>query len=85
MPNIVERGGNYQLLSLIVINFNNLDCNYMDHMIVHELNHLFELTLQEVVNDSYSTICGWDDSRGSINQIEKLAQQIADVVKERLS
>ncbi len=70
-PNIVLKGDSYELLSLLLVNFNKLDSNSLDHFIVHELNHLFELTLQEVIGSSYSFVCGWDDFTEEFNQQER--------------
>jgi len=70
-PNIVFKDNTYSLLPLVLINFDDLDGDCLDHNIVHELNHLFELTLQEVMGDSYSFVCGWDVGEESINQDSK--------------
>lgn len=33
---------------------------YRDHTIIHELNHVFELTLQNVDGNNITMTCGWD-------------------------
>jgi hypothetical protein len=40
----------------------------MDHDIVHELNHIFELSLDSVVGNTYSCLCGWDGMSEEFNQ-----------------
>lgn len=35
---------------------------YLDHHIIHELNHVYELTLQNIEGNKYYGICGWDET-----------------------
>ena len=64
-PNIVKTPTGYDLFSLVIICCNNSD-GTIDHHIVHELNHLFELTLSRVEGNVYEAICGWDICEGTI-------------------
>ena len=70
-PNLVMRDFGYELYSLLVLNIYKVNAGDIDHTICHELNHLFELQLQEVEDNSYRLICGWDPVEGNINQETK--------------
>ena len=69
-PNLIKTKDGYDLFSLIMINCNHND-GTIDHNIVHELNHQFELFLKSVKDDEYEVLCGWDVIEGYINQTEK--------------
>ena len=59
-PNITkDEQGKYHLASKVVIQFfkNN---ERIDHFIIHELNHIYELDLIDVKDNSFRAICGWD-------------------------
>ena len=58
--NIVQEADGYSLLPMVVINFDHYDASYIDHFIVHELNHLFEMYLHQVYDDHYVVSCGWE-------------------------
>ena len=58
-PNIVQTPNGIDLYSLALI-FPDINMQYTDHVIVHELNHLFELTLLESDNERYKVVSGWD-------------------------
>lgn len=64
-PNVVMKNGKYDIFSLILIFVQ--DSDYLDERIIHELNHLFELFLLNVSNNSYLMIDGWDYFDGKIN------------------
>ena len=68
-PNIVLTRNGYDLLSLVVVNCSD-STGAIDHNIIHELNHLFELSLKGVTGTHYEGICGWDLLYGEINQEE---------------
>lgn len=68
-PNIVLTKNGYDLLSLVVVNCSD-STGVIDHNIIHELNHLFELSLKGVNGNHYEGICGWDLLYGEINQEE---------------
>jgi len=45
---------------------------YIDHCLIHELNHIYELHLDKVENGKYHMLCGWDIVGGEIyNQEQK--------------
>ena len=37
---------------------------YLDHALIHELNHVYELTLQNTEGNKYYATCGWDQLDG---------------------
>lgn len=68
-PNIVQTDTGYELFSLVAVHLDEISDD-LDHAIIHELNHLFELHLNEVLGDTYSVICGWDQVDGTIGDAE---------------
>ncbi len=44
------------------------DISYADAFLVHEFNHVYELTLCEFKENNYKTLCGWDLINGTIKQ-----------------
>lgn len=66
-PNIVKKDNGYELFSLVLVNCQN-DNGQIDHDIVHELNHLYELYLKYADGQNYSICCGWDISDERMNQ-----------------
>lgn len=68
-PNIVQTDTGYELFSLVAVHLDEISDD-LDHAIIHELNHLFELNLNEVLGDTYSVICGWDQVDGTIGDAE---------------
>ena len=67
-PNVVKTPAGYELFSLVAINCGSLWEDCIDHNIVHELNHLFELHLNNVMENTYEALCGWDTLVENINQ-----------------
>lgn len=66
MPNFYEKNGNYVLSPVVAIGAQ--DTEYMDQYIMHELNHIIELSHIDVNGNNYTALCGWDITTGSINQ-----------------
>jgi len=67
VPNLRDNNG-YVLSPLLIFNFDNYDDNTIDHKIVHELNHIFELYLTNIFMDKYEGYCGWDYLEDTISQ-----------------
>ena len=80
--NIVKTDKYYDLLPLILICCNIKDGS-VDHDIIHELNHLYELTLRKVENNSYEAVCGWDIVDGEINQQTKYLVDTLNIKSEK--
>ena len=68
-PNLIKTKNGYESFPIVVINCDQLS-GMIDHDIFHELNHLYELSLKEVTENSFEAICGWDILKGDINQQE---------------
>lgn len=68
-PNIVKDNLRYKIAPLVIINFDDYDENTKDHMIVHELNHLYELSLGLASSNYYEALCGWDVLKEETNTI----------------
>ncbi|MBP5678247.1 MAG: hypothetical protein J6X28_00265 [Bacilli bacterium] len=69
-PNLIQAENGYELFTIIAIRCYRPDCG-LDHSIIHEMNHLFELSLKEVKGNHYIGLCGWDELHESFNQDEK--------------
>lgn len=68
-PNIRKNGNHYELFPLVIIHVS--DDDYLDHRIVHELNHLYELNLKLKAGSEVEYICGWDHIETNLENIEK--------------
>ena len=53
---------------------------YLDHNLVHELNHVLELSLPNIQDNRYKGTCGWDIVEGSIGNQQ---QEVTSTNKER--
>jgi len=63
-----DENGNIKLFPILLINFNSLDSNHIDHDICHELNHLYELYYEFLNSDTYTITCGWDTFTESLDE-----------------
>ena len=59
-PNYVKTENGYKTSSMLAVNFSNFDNEYLDHTIVHELNHVMETSLALANDKAYEFYCGWD-------------------------
>ena len=80
-PNIRITEKGYDLFSLLLIDSGSLT-DYADVRLIHELNHLYELSLVNIDenNNSYEMICGWDYIDGKFNQAS--ASKVDTVTKD---
>ena len=67
-PDIRLNNGNYELFNLVLI-YSNAD-KFSDVKLIHELNHIYELSLVGVKDNEYSCICGWDQVSGELGSIK---------------
>ena len=67
-PNVRLTEKGYDTHSLFVINFKDLNSDTLDHHIVHELNHLYELALSKIDSKTYEMIVGWDIATGTLDE-----------------
>lgn len=82
-PNIRMTDEGYDIFSLFVISFNNLNDDALDHHIVHELNHLFELVLNKVNGKEYEMLVGWDYAGGQIDNERKEEVETVNIDKKK--
>ena len=67
--NIKFENGSYIINPILFLNI-KASGEYLDQNLFHELNHVLELSLKNVENDSYSAICGWDMIKGKLNNYD---------------
>ena len=67
-PNVTKEEDKYKESSFIIINMDTYNDLFKDHFIVHELNHLLELSLGFANDSYYETTCGWDIQSASIEE-----------------
>lgn len=58
-PNIKRKDDSYQIYPILSVSIDGLE-EYLDHFLIHELNHIYELNLLNVSNDGYQIITGFD-------------------------
>lgn len=94
-PNIKLENGLYKEQNLVLINVNAND-EYLDKNIIHEFNHLLELNLNSVSENTCQMICGWDLLDNNVqkqgkrnyelfNEIvnETIAQEISELMHQQ--
>ena len=81
-PNVRITPNGYDSLSLVIICCNP-QVTSIDHDIIHELNHLFELSLIKVDDKSHEEIFGWDYSTSQLNQTSSSEKNESDDEKKR--
>jgi len=62
---IKKNGTGYESAPLLCFSIGGLK-EYLDHNLIHELNHIYELSLQRVEGNKTYSICGWDEVEGLI-------------------
>ena len=60
ITDLINKNGNYDISGSVMINFDLCNEESFDHIIVHELNHLYELSLINKTEKSYKLRSGWD-------------------------
>lgn len=68
-PNIINGPNGIELFPLVFV-IPELEGKYTDHKIVHELNHVIELSLTDIGENTYDVICGWDTISSTYNEIQ---------------
>ena len=69
-PNLINGPYGIEVFPLVFVT-PDFEGIYTDHMIVHELNHVIELTLTSINENTYYTMCGWDIVDGTYNDTRK--------------
>lgn len=76
--NLKEIDGKLEAAPLVMISFGGFD-GALDHDIIHELNHLYELSLESVINNKAVYLCGWDicedDIVGEVNDYINITKE----------
>lgn len=76
--NLKEIDGKLEAAPLVMISFGGFD-GALDHDIIHELNHLYELSLESVINNKAVYLCGWDicedDIVGEVNDFIDITKE----------
>ena len=57
--NIKQTENGIIMYSMLCLSIGGLS-NYLDAALIHELNHVYELTLKNIEGNKYYGICGWD-------------------------
>lgn len=63
----LKKVGNEYIINPILLFYVGEFGHYLDHHLIHELNHVVELSLKELDGEYYSCICGWEVESGKIN------------------
>ncbi len=66
-PNLVYDGTNYHLKQLLFISMGSRE-EYLDNILIHEFNHIYEIVLKEVTPSNYLCIGGWEVLEGEITK-----------------
>lgn len=77
-PNVRKTPSGYELYSLLLVCLDTRNTGCIDHNIVHELNHLYELSLQMAGERSYTVLCGWDFVTDEITQKAEIVDTMND-------
>lgn len=76
--NLKKIDGKLEAAPLVMISFGGFD-GALDHDIIHELNHLYELSLESVINNKAVYLCGWDicedDIVGEVNDFIDITKE----------
>ena len=73
-PNAKKQNERYIPFSFVNINMNN-QTEHMDKNIIHELNHVYELTLQNVKEETVYHTCGWEELISDKNEEENITKK----------
>lgn len=79
-PNVQRTKNGYRIYPLLVMRFSKSD--YLDHDLIHELNHIFELSLESADEEQYTTYCGWEKISEQLAGKEKKEIDTTDVSRE---
>ena len=67
-PNIRKKENGYELCTLLTVNANAP--GLMDHNVIHELNHILELSLVDVNNQEYIFYSGWEKFKAPFSDVK---------------
>jgi len=79
--NIKMVDNEYMLVPMLCYSMGNLE-EYLDQVLVHELNHVYELSLQRVDKNVFYHLCGWDSLKGELEtEIQSVVSLEENTVK----
>lgn len=81
-PNIKKKEEGYMMYPILYFPV-EIPPRYLDHSLIHELNHVYELNLKKVEGNNYYGICGWDSVGGEINNKKQEVTQLVDYYGEK--
>ena len=64
-PNVIKVGDTYKLHSLLLFSINQPN-DYFDKNLLHEFNHLMELSKLKIADNQYQVLCGFDIVPGTL-------------------
>ena len=84
-----ETDNGFKLAPVVTIGI-GYDLEGTDHKIIHEFNHLYELTLNAVMNNKAEYVCGWDivedDLTNNISSDEKREYELFnEIINEKIT
>ena len=80
--NIKETAEGYIMYPILCLSIGSLP-EYLDHILIHELNHAYELNLQKIEGKKYYGICGWDLVDGEIYNKQQEVTQLGEEKEKR--
>lgn len=80
--NIKETDEGYIMYPILCLSIGGSP-EYLDHALIHELNHVYELTLQKIEENTYYGTCGWDLVDGEIYNEQQEVTQLGERKENR--
>ncbi len=93
-PNIIKEGNEYKIAAEVIVNFDSVKEKVLDHYIVHELNHLYELGLVKVNSEMCEFVCGWEyicanrknsDKSINLNKPKRPYELFNEIINEKIA
>ena len=82
MPNIIREKNELKLFPIVAVNVDP-DNEYLDHTIIHELNHLYELSLLGQKGTEIEYLCGWDYVSGRLEGDDPVIDNVSSEEPKR--
>lgn len=93
IPNLKRNENSYYLSAKLLINIKESNIQEIDHFLVHELNHLYELSLLNITDEDYDYISGWDmitekidnNKEIELNRPKRKYELFNEIINEKIS